>query len=135
MSYATAIEQLHSIAPELYTNPGQPRRKFSLDEIGTLLGALGNPHRRVRSVLIAGTNGKGSTAATLASILTASGCASASIHRRIWCACNERIRIGEAEIADEALASSTFARVHRGRARSCWQDGQPAADRPVFLRF
>ena len=73
MSYSAAIDQLSAMAPELYTHPGQPRRKFSLDEVRILLAALGDPHRRFRSVLIAGTNGKGSTAATLASILTASG--------------------------------------------------------------
>src|ERR1035437_705757 len=72
MSYAAAIDQLNAMAPELYAHPGQPRRKFSLDEFRTLLAALGDPHHRFRSVLIAGTNGKGSTAATLASILTAS---------------------------------------------------------------
>ena len=73
MSYAAAIDQLNAMVPELYTRAGQPRRKFSLDEIRILLAALGDPHRRFPSVLIAGTNGKGSTAATLASILTASG--------------------------------------------------------------
>ena len=73
MSYAAAIDQLNAMVPELYTSSGQARRKFSLDEIRVLLDALGNPHRRFPSVLIAGTNGKGSTAATLASILTASG--------------------------------------------------------------
>jgi len=73
MSYQAAIEQLNAMVPELYSRPGEPRRKFSLDEIGVLLGALGDPQRRVRSVLIAGTNGKGSTAVTVASILTASG--------------------------------------------------------------
>ena len=65
MSYQAAIDQLNAMAPELYTRPGQPRRKFSLDEIRVLLAALGNPQRRFRSVLIAGTNGKGSTASTL----------------------------------------------------------------------
>jgi dihydrofolate synthase/folylpolyglutamate synthase len=73
MSYAAAIDQLKAMVPELHTPPGQPRRKFSLDEIGVLLGALGDPGRRFLSLLIAGTNGKGSTAATLASILAASG--------------------------------------------------------------
>src|SRR5580692_11179227 len=73
MSYAAAIEQLNAMAPELYAKPGQPRRKFSLDEIRVLLEALGNPQKRFPAVLIAGTNGKGSTAATLASILAAAG--------------------------------------------------------------
>ena len=108
MSYATAIEQLHSIAPELYTNPGQPRRKFSLDEIGTLLGALGSPHGRVRSVLIAGTNGKGSTAATLASILTASGMRTGLYTSPHLVRANERIRINGEEIANDAFGSLYF---------------------------
>ena len=47
MSYAAAIEQLNAMAPELYAKPGQPRRKFSLDEIRILLGALGDPQKLV----------------------------------------------------------------------------------------
>src|ERR1035437_1905887 len=73
MSYTAAIEQLNAMVPELYTGTGQSRRKFSLDEVRTLLGALGDLERRLRCVLIAGTNGKGSTASTLSSILSASG--------------------------------------------------------------
>lgn len=111
MSYQAAIEELSAMTAELYTRPGQPRRKFSLDEIGVLLGALGDPHRRLRAVLIAGTNGKGSTAATLSSILTAS-----DVHAGLYTSphlarVNERIRIGDAEIADEAFAGLYF-RVH-----------------------
>jgi dihydrofolate synthase/folylpolyglutamate synthase len=111
MSYATAIEQLHAITPELYTNPGQPRRKFSLDEIGTLLRALGSPHRRLRSILIAGTNGKGSTAATLASILAASGMRTGLYTSPHLVRANERICINGEEIADDAFGS-LYARVH-----------------------
>jgi dihydrofolate synthase/folylpolyglutamate synthase len=44
-----------------------------LSRIRTLLRALGRPERKYRSIIIAGTNGKGSTSATLASILRASG--------------------------------------------------------------
>ncbi len=44
-----------------------------LGRMRMFLRAAGNPHRRFRSILVAGTNGKGSTAATLASILTAAG--------------------------------------------------------------
>jgi dihydrofolate synthase/folylpolyglutamate synthase len=50
MSYAAAIEQLNAMAPELFTRPGQARRKFSLDQIRVLLEAMGNPHTRFRSV-------------------------------------------------------------------------------------
>ncbi len=47
--------------------------KLGLERIERLLSALGSPHHRVPCVLIAGTNGKGSTAALLAAIAHASG--------------------------------------------------------------
>jgi dihydrofolate synthase/folylpolyglutamate synthase len=122
MSYAAAIEQLSAMAPELYTRPGQPRRKFSLDEVRVLLDALGNPHRRIRSVLIAGTNGKGSTASTLASILSASGVRTGLYTSPHLERVNERIRIDRAEISDAAFASLFF-RV-QDAARKLVRDGQ-----------
>jgi dihydrofolate synthase/folylpolyglutamate synthase len=111
MSYAAAIEQLNAMVPELYTGAGEPRRKFSLDEIGILLGALGDPQLRFASVLIGGTNGKGSTAATLASILTASGVRAGLYTSPHLARVNERIRVDGAEIADESFASLYY-RVH-----------------------
>jgi dihydrofolate synthase/folylpolyglutamate synthase len=111
MSYAAAIEQLNAMAPELYTSTGQPRHKFSLDEIRILLGALGDPQLRFPSVLIAGTNGKGSTAATLASILTASGVRTGLYTSPHLARANERIRLDREEIADDAFAGLYF-RVH-----------------------
>jgi len=47
--------------------------KLGLDNIQTLLDRLGRPDAAMRCVLIAGTNGKGSTAATLAAIASAAG--------------------------------------------------------------
>ena len=61
------------LGPELALTPGTPPRKFDLAHMHALARALGDPQLRFPSVLIAGTNGKGSTAATLASILTAAG--------------------------------------------------------------
>jgi dihydrofolate synthase / folylpolyglutamate synthase len=108
MSYAAAIEQLNAMAPELFTRPGQPRRKFSLDEIRVLLEAMGNPHTRFRSVLIAGTNGKGSTAATLASILIESGLKTGLYTSPHLERVNERIRIGRSLIPDDDFARCFF---------------------------
>jgi dihydrofolate synthase/folylpolyglutamate synthase len=108
MSYAAAIDRLNAMVAELYTRPGQGRRKFSLDEIRILLAALGDPHRRFPSVLIAGTNGKGSTAATLASILTASGARTGLYTSPHLARVNERIRVDGAEIPDEAFAGLYF---------------------------
>jgi len=111
MSYAAAIDQLSAMAPELHTQPGQQRRKFSLAEIGALLTALKNPHRRYRSVLIAGTNGKGSTASTLASILQASGVRTGLYTSPHLVRPNERIRVNGVEIPDGEFAGLYF-RIH-----------------------
>jgi dihydrofolate synthase/folylpolyglutamate synthase len=111
MSYAAAVDQLNAMVPELHAHSGQPRRKFSLDEIRILLDALGNPHRRFPSVLIAGTNGKGSTAATLASILTVSGVRTGLYTSPHLARANERIRLDRVEIADDTFAELYF-RVH-----------------------
>ena len=111
MSYAAAIDQLNAMVPELYTGSGEPRRKFSLDELRILLSALGDPHRRLRAVLIGGTNGKGSTASTLASIATAGGLRTGLYTSPHLVRVNERIRIGDAEITDDAFAALYF-RVH-----------------------
>ena len=108
MSYAAALAQLNAMAPELFSKPGQPRRKFSLDQVRILLAALGDPHSRFRSVLIAGTNGKGSTAATLTSILTESGVRAGLYTSPHLERVNERIRIGTALIPDEDFARLFF---------------------------
>ena len=111
MSYAAAIEQLNAMTPELYAKAGQPRRKFSLDEIGVLLAELGDPQHRFPAILIAGTNGKGSTAATLASILSAAGIRTGLYTSPHLERPNERIRIDRLEIADDDFARHFF-RVH-----------------------
>jgi dihydrofolate synthase/folylpolyglutamate synthase len=108
MSYTAAIDQLNAMAPELYARSGQPRRKFALEEVRTLLRALGDPQLRFPSVLIAGTNGKGSTASTLASILTAAGLRTALYTSPHLEKPNERIRVDHEEIADGDFARLYF---------------------------
>ncbi|HEY9126144.1 MAG TPA: folylpolyglutamate synthase/dihydrofolate synthase family protein [Acidobacteriaceae bacterium] len=80
--YEEAIAHLNSLVPELFVAPAvgvgaaqekPKRRKFSLDQIGMLTAALGRPQEKFPAVLIAGTNGKGSTASTLAAIAAAAG--------------------------------------------------------------
>lgn len=114
MSYAAAIDQLSALVPELAPNPGQPRRKFSLDEIGTLCAALGDPQKKFPSVLIAGTNGKGSTASTLASIARESGLRVGLYTSPHLDRVNERIRIGAPgpNAAIHEISDDDFARVY-----------------------
>ena len=74
MNFAEAIAHLHANGPEMSArNAAGARRKFDLAHMRRLCAELGDPHLRIPSILIAGTNGKGSTAATLASILCAAG--------------------------------------------------------------
>ncbi len=108
MTYQSAIDHLAAMAPELATQTGQSRRKFSLEEVAVLLGALGNPQRSFPSVLIAGTNGKGSTAATLASILVTSGLRTGLYTSPHLSRPNERIRINGTEISDADFAARFF---------------------------
>ncbi len=49
------------------------QREFRLERMRELLVRLGNPHDRLKIVHVAGTKGKGSTSAMLASILSAAG--------------------------------------------------------------
>lgn len=132
MSYQSAIDHLAAMAPELATHTGQTRRKFSLEEVATLLAALGNPHRTFPSVLIAGTNGKGSTASTLASILTASGLRTGLYTSPHLIRPNERIRIDSAEISDAEFAA-TFFRV-RTAAQKLVEEGK-LAQLPSFFEM
>lgn len=84
-----------------------PSHKFDLAHMRVLLRAMDHPERAFPSVLIAGTNGKGSTAATLASILRASGLKTALYTSPHLMRINERICINGDEIRDD-----DFARLH-----------------------
>lgn len=108
MSYIAAIDQLNAMAPELYARAGHPRRKFSLDEVRMLLAALGCPQDRFPAVLIAGTNGKGSTASTLASILSEAGLRTGLYTSPHLEKPNERIRVNGREIGDSDFARLFF---------------------------
>jgi len=85
--------------------PQQARvQKFGLENITILSAGLGNPHKAVPCVHIAGTNGKGSTAAMLESILRAAGLRTGLYTSPHLERINERIRINGEDISDESLA-------------------------------
>jgi dihydrofolate synthase/folylpolyglutamate synthase len=147
MSYLAAIEGLQGLAGELASKPGAARREFRLEEMRTLLGELGDPQLKFKSVLIAGTNGKGSTAATLASILAAAGYKTGLYTSPHLAVVNERIRIpgrssqgagrGQAEfgtrageISDDAFAALYF-RVDEAASRLV-RDGRLAQHSSFF---
>ena len=108
MSYAAALDSLHARVGELHAPLGQPRRKFRLEEMRTLADALGHPEQSFRSVLIAGTNGKGSTAATLASILRSAGYRCGLYTSPHLVRVNERVQIDGQPIGDDDFARHYF---------------------------
>ena len=119
MSYQTAIARMYALGHELSQTPSL---KFDLANMRVLLGELDHPELRVPGVLIAGTNGKGSTAATLASILKASGMRTGLYTSPHLVQINERIRINGQQISD-----SDFALYHDVVDRTCERlvsDGQ-----------
>jgi dihydrofolate synthase/folylpolyglutamate synthase len=78
-----------------------PAHKFDLAHMRILLAALENPEKRFPAVLIAGTNGKGSTSATLASILSASGLKTGLYTSPHLVRINERVRLNGETISDD----------------------------------
>ncbi len=54
-------------------NLGPSQKKFSLDAIQKALAFIGNPHKQLKTILVGGTNGKGSTSTFLATILYKAG--------------------------------------------------------------
>ncbi|MFI5090123.1 MAG: bifunctional folylpolyglutamate synthase/dihydrofolate synthase [Terriglobales bacterium] len=97
-TYQTAVEDLYALGHELANTPSE---HFNLAYMRAILRELGDPQRRFPSVLIAGTNGKGSTAATLASILRAAGHRTGLYISPHLLRVNERIRINGEEIGEE----------------------------------
>jgi dihydrofolate synthase / folylpolyglutamate synthase len=73
--------------------------KYDLRNVHILLERLGNPHQSFRSILVAGTNGKGSVVAMLSAMMPEAGVYTSPHLQRL----NERFRIGSAEISDEDL--------------------------------
>lgn len=103
-SYQTAVARMYALGHEL---ADLPSHKFDLAHMLVLLRALEHPERRFPSVLIAGTNGKGSTAATLASVLQAAGLRTGLYTSPHLVRINERICIN-----GEAIDDDKFALVH-----------------------
>ncbi len=111
-TYSEAVRYLFSLGREL-ASPRQARvQKFDLQNISALAELMGHPERRSPCVQIAGTNGKGSTAAMLESILRAAGLRTGLYTSPHLERINERIRIDGEQISDADFAAS-FDRVRQ----------------------
>jgi dihydrofolate synthase/folylpolyglutamate synthase len=110
MNYDAAVRYLLSLGRELAAPTQAAAAKFDLENITVLSERLGRPDRAYPSVHIAGTNGKGSTAAFLESILRQAGFRTGLNTSPHLEKINERIRVDGSEISDTDFAD-TLARI------------------------
>src|SRR5216684_4242172 len=110
MNYESSVRYLLSLGRELAAPTQAAAAKFDLENIAILAERLGRPDRAYPSAHIAGTNGKGSTAAFLESILWHAGFRTGLNTSPHLEKINERIRISGEEINDQAFAE-TFTRI------------------------
>jgi dihydrofolate synthase/folylpolyglutamate synthase len=98
MNYSECLSYLADLGHELRGV------NFGLEAITRILAGLGDPHRRYRTAIVAGTNGKGSTAAILASILQRAGYRTGLYTSPHLIRVNERIAVNAAEVSDQDFA-------------------------------
>ena len=99
MTYEEALSYIHSVCWK--------GSKLGLERTRELLGKLGNPEKKLKFIHIAGTNGKGSTAAMLASILEEAGYKVGLYTSPFINRFNERMQIDHEQIPDGELAELT----------------------------
>ncbi len=97
-TYERSVAQLYALGHELHQTPAH---KFDPEHMRNLSKALDDPWRRYPCILVAGTNGKGSTSATLASILQAAGYRTGLYTSPHLIRINERIRVNGEPISDD----------------------------------
>ena len=95
MNYSEAMEYIH--------NTAKFGMNFGLERTRRLLEYLGNPHKKLKCVHIAGTNGKGSTSAMVAEILKESGYKVGLYTSPFLEEFEERIQINSVNIPKEKL--------------------------------
>lgn len=126
MNYAECLSYLEELGHEVR------RVKFDLEGITAILASLGHPERKYPTAIVAGTNGKGSTSAILASILESAGYRTGLYTSPHLIRVNERIRVDGSEIPDEDFAKS-FTEVRETVERLL--EEKSLARRPSFFEF
>jgi dihydrofolate synthase/folylpolyglutamate synthase len=98
MDFKEAVAYLYSLGHEVLA------AKFGLQGIRLLLERVGRPDLRFASVIVAGTNGKGSVSAMLDAIARAAGHRTALYTSPHLVRINERIKVNGHEIAEDVFA-------------------------------
>ncbi len=104
------------------------KMKLGLENITSLLSLLGDPQNGVRSILVGGTNGKGSTVTYISSILRRAGLKTGTFYSPHLFRVNERIRVDGDEIPGAELDRLIgMCREHAGEAPFTFFEGVTAA--------
>ncbi|HEX9247373.1 MAG TPA: folylpolyglutamate synthase/dihydrofolate synthase family protein [bacterium] len=103
MTYAAALAFLDGLITA--DRPRPPYSEVKLARMRHLLGLIGDPHRRVKSVLVAGTKGKGSTAVMIAGMLRAQGLRAGLTVKPHLVDYRERIQINGQMVSQADLAA------------------------------
>jgi len=111
MNYTESVNYLLTLGRELAAPSHARATKFELTNIRALAARMGNPQEQFRSIHVAGTNGKGSTAAMTESVLRRAGYRTGLYTSPHLESINERIRLNGAPITDEEFAAA-FTRLH-----------------------
>ena len=107
MNYKAALAYIDTfINSERSPDFSRQARFYNLERISHLLTQLGNPHRQLKVVHVAGSKGKGSTAALIASILTHAGYKTGLFTQPHLISPRERCRINSRLISEEEFARS-----------------------------
>ena len=105
MNYEAALAYIDTfINSERSPDFSRQARFYNLERISRLLAHLGDPHRRLKVVHVAGSKGKGSTAALIASILTHAGYKTGLFTQPHLITPRERCRIDSRLISEEDFA-------------------------------
>jgi dihydrofolate synthase/folylpolyglutamate synthase len=121
MSYTGAVKYLYDLQRHSI--------KLGLERTEKVLAVLGNPHRRSLSVHIAGTNGKGSVAAMVASMLRSEGFRVGLFTSPHLVSFTERIRINNSQISEAEVVRLT------GEIKEKISAVAALAGEPTFFEF
>lgn len=103
MTYREALQYLDSFVNLEKSDGYSYKQSFKLERMKRLAALLGDPQRSVRSIHIAGSKGKGSTASYVHSILGSAGFKTGLYTSPHLVSLRERIRIGDELISEEDL--------------------------------
>jgi dihydrofolate synthase/folylpolyglutamate synthase len=130
MNFQESVRYLFSLGRELAAPTQAAAAKFDLENITILAKSLGHPEQKYPSIHIAGTNGKGSTAAFMEAIFRQAGYRTGLYTSPHLERINERIRVNGDEISDASFASA-FTLIH-GTIEQLLSDGRLRAH-PTFF--